>query len=49
MADVRCICAIGLRGIPDVMGGIETHCEHLYPRLARLDETLEIIVVGRSG
>ena len=43
------ICAIGLRGIPDVMGGIETHCEHLYPRLASLDETLEIIVVGRSG
>jgi glycosyltransferase involved in cell wall biosynthesis len=43
------ICAIGLRGIPDVMGGVETHCEHLYPRLARLDETLEIIVIGRSG
>jgi glycosyltransferase involved in cell wall biosynthesis len=43
------ICAIGLRGIPDVMGGIETHCEHLYPRLAKLDDTLEIIVIGRSG
>ena len=43
------ICAIGLRGIPDVMGGIETHCEHLYPRLARLDDKLEIIVIGRSG
>lgn len=43
------ICAIGLRGIPDVMGGIETHCEHLYPRLARLDESLDITVIGRSG
>jgi glycosyltransferase involved in cell wall biosynthesis len=43
------ICAIGLRGIPDVMGGIETHCEHLYPRLARMDDTLEIVVIGRSG
>jgi len=43
------LCAIGLRGIPDVMGGIETHCEHLYPRLARLDDTLEIVVIGRSG
>ena len=43
------ICAIGLRGIPDVMGGIETHCEHLYPRLARLDDKLEITVIGRSG
>lgn len=43
------ICAIGLRGIPDVMGGIETHCEHLYTALARLDDTLDIVVIGRSG
>ena len=43
------ICAIGLRGIPDVMGGVESHCEYLYPRLARLDDKLEIIVIGRSG
>lgn len=43
------ICAIGLRGIPDVMGGIETHCEQLYPRLARLDDTFAITVIGRSG
>ncbi|MBI1359288.1 MAG: glycosyltransferase [Alphaproteobacteria bacterium] len=43
------ICAIGLRGIPDVMGGIETHCEQLYPRLAGLDDKLDIVVIGRSG
>jgi glycosyltransferase involved in cell wall biosynthesis len=43
------LCAIGLRGIPGVMGGIETHCEHLYPRLARLDDRLEITIIGRSG
>jgi glycosyltransferase involved in cell wall biosynthesis len=43
------ICAIGLRGIPDVMGGIETHCENLYPRLARFDDQLRITVVGRAG
>lgn len=43
------ICAIGLRGIPDVMGGIETHCEHLYPRLASMDDKLDITVIGRSG
>lgn len=43
------ICAIGLRGIPDVMGGIESHCENLYPRLARMDDTLEITVIGRKG
>jgi glycosyltransferase involved in cell wall biosynthesis len=27
------LCAIGLRGVPDVMGGIESHCQQLYPRL----------------
>ncbi len=43
------ICAIGLRGIPDVMGGIETHCEQLYPRLAELDKSLDITVIGRKG
>jgi len=43
------ICAIGLRGIPDVMGGIETHCEQLYPRLASIDTRLDITVIGRSG
>lgn len=43
------ICAIGLRGIPDVMGGIETHCEELYPRLASIDTTFDITVIGRSG
>lgn len=43
------ICVIGLRGIPDVMGGIETHCQNLYPRLAKLDEDLAITVMARSG
>ena len=28
------IVVTGLRGIPDVMGGIETHCEELYPLVA---------------
>jgi len=31
------------------MGGIETHCQNLYPRLARLDEGLDITVIARSG
>jgi len=43
------ICVIGLRGIPDVMGGIETHCQNLYPRLAKLDDDLDITVMARSG
>jgi glycosyltransferase involved in cell wall biosynthesis len=43
------VCVIGLRGIPNVIGGIETHCENLYPQLCKLDEGLEVIVVARSG
>ena len=28
------IAVLGTRGIPGVMGGVESHCEALYPRLA---------------
>lgn len=37
---------LGLRGIPRVLGGIETHCENLYPRLAR--KGLEIVLFSRK-
>src|SRR3546814_16045087 len=30
------IAVTGLRGIPGVMGGVETHCEELLPRVKRL-------------
>lgn len=39
----------GLRGIPGVMGGVETHCEELLPRIAALAPDLSIEVVGRKG
>lgn len=29
------IIVTGTRGIPDVMGGVETHCEELFPRIAQ--------------
>jgi len=29
------VYVIGTRGFPDVPGGVEKHCEQLYPRLAR--------------
>lgn len=38
------VMVLGLRGIPGVQGGIETHAEHLYPRLARLGCSVEVIV-----
>lgn len=27
------VVVLGTRGIPDIQGGVETHCEQLYPRL----------------
>jgi len=40
MIDNTRIGAIGLRGFPYVMGGVERHCEQLYPRLAKLGFTV---------
>jgi glycosyltransferase involved in cell wall biosynthesis len=41
------ICVIGLRGIPGIMGGVEAHCEELFPRLKVLRPDYEISIVGR--
>jgi starch synthase len=30
------IIVLGTRGVPDIQGGIETHCQELYPRLVQL-------------
>ncbi len=35
---------LGLRGFPDIQGGVETHAEHLYPLLAGLGCEVEVIV-----
>ena len=45
------VAVIGLRGVPDVMGGIETHCSQLLPRLLAEAPagTLEITVLARKG
>ena len=40
------IIVTGTRGIPDVMGGVETHCEELFPRIARRGEDVKI---GRAS
>lgn len=34
---------IGTRGIPDILGGVETHCEQLYPRIAAMGHDVTII------
>lgn len=40
------IVVIGTRGIPDVQGGVETHCEELYPRLVALG--CDVTIIRRS-
>jgi glycosyltransferase involved in cell wall biosynthesis len=40
------IVVVGTRGIPDVLGGVETHCQELYPRLA--SKGIDITVVTRT-
>ncbi len=40
------IIVTGTRGIPDIQGGVETHCEKLYPRLAQMG--CDITLVRRS-
>ncbi len=38
------VVVLGLRGVPNVEGGVETHVEHLFPRLAALGCEVEIFV-----
>ena len=37
------IVVTGTRGIPDIMGGVETHCEELFPRIAAKDYDVTVI------
>ena len=41
------VTVVGLRGIPDISGGIETHCEYLYPKVAEIDRRDNITIFGR--
>jgi glycosyltransferase involved in cell wall biosynthesis len=38
------IMVLGVRGIPSVQGGVETHAEQLYERLAKLGCEVEVLV-----
>ena len=40
------IAVLGIRGFPHVQGGIETHCENLYPRLVA--RGCEVVVFARK-
>jgi glycosyltransferase involved in cell wall biosynthesis len=38
------VMVLGLRGFPQVQGGVETHAEHLYAELAQLGCDVEVVV-----
>jgi glycosyltransferase involved in cell wall biosynthesis len=40
------IVVTGTRGIPKIQGGVETHCEELYPRIVRIG--INVTLVRRS-
>ena len=40
------IVVIGTRGFPNVQGGVESHCQQLYPRLAEME--LDVTVCTRT-
>ncbi len=40
------VVVAGTRGIPDIPGGVETHCQQLYPRLVQMG--CEVTVLRRS-
>ncbi len=37
------IIVLGTRGIPNILGGVETHCEQLYPLISNLGHDITII------
>ena len=41
------VVVVGTRGIPDVQGGIETHCQQLFPRLAK--NGFDVTLYARKG
>lgn len=40
------VVVVGTRGIPEIPGGVETHCQELYPRLVALGD--DVTVIRRS-
>ena len=41
------IVVTGTRGIPNIMGGVETHCEELFPRIAK--RGFDVTVIRRKS
>ena len=41
------IVVTGTRGIPNIMGGVETHCEELFPRIVK--RVFDVTVIRRTN
>lgn len=41
------VVVTGTRGIPNIMGGVETHCEELFPRIAK--RGFDVTIMRRMG
>lgn len=41
------IVVIGTRGVPNIMGGVETHCEELFPRM--VENGYDVTIIRRSS
>ena len=41
------VTVLGTRGIPNVQGGVETHCQNLYPEIYHQNHA-DICVIARS-
>jgi glycosyltransferase involved in cell wall biosynthesis len=43
------ICVVGLRGLPHVMGGVEMHCEQLFPLMTGRRPNDSFTIIGRKA
>ena len=43
------VCVIGLRAIPFMIGGVEAHCQKLYPEMLRQDDGLRVTILIRKS
>ncbi|MDR1760260.1 MAG: glycosyltransferase family 4 protein [Fibrobacter sp.] len=48
MAKKHIVAVVGTRGIPKLLGGIETHCQKLYPRILKTHPDFEIHLYARK-
>lgn len=42
------IIVTGTRGIPNILGGVETHCEELFPRIVANNDDIEVYLIRRK-